>query len=77
MRQSEVGAEPRKIWNPVGVEILAENELAALQDLVALGESDELTNEAVYVAMLGEVVPIKPADLVVLAVSVVVALLRA
>src|SRR5262249_46733822 len=76
-RAAEIGPEPGDVAHAIVIEITAEEELALLQDRVAAAECDRLAEEFKNIGVLVQPAPVVPADLVVLAVGVVVAVLGA
>src|SRR3990172_3048359 len=77
VRRIHLGSKPSEIRNLVCVQVGAQEELAPLQDRVALGQGNGLLKESEDVLVFRKIVPIEPADLVILAISVVVAVLAA
>ncbi len=76
VRQAQVDAVPRDVGPPVLTRLTSE-EIAPAQNGVGAAEGDQRLGEAEEIALPLEQPPVHPADLVVLAVRVVVAPLRA
>src|SRR5215831_19815856 len=74
---AQVGPVPFEVRHAVVVQVGAERELTALQHGEPAYERDDLLEEVNQFVVAGHRVPVEPADRVVLAVGVVVALLRA
>ena len=72
-----VGTEPRKVLDRGTADASALEEAAALKDGMVQAETDEVGREVEEPASGGPERPVEPGDLVVLAIGVVVAALRA
>ena len=73
----EVRALPQDVGDAVAVAVLAEKELPPPEDRAATGECDGGPDEVQDVGVALRLAPVEPRQLVVLAVRVVVAALRA
>src|SRR5205807_553352 len=74
---AEVGAVPGDLGHAVAVLVLADQEAAPPQDRIGARQRDGLSHELGEIGVGAGAAPIEPAELVVLAVGVVVAALRA
>src|SRR5262249_8865082 len=73
---AQVRRKPGEIRHLIVIQILAEEELPALQDREAARERDRFLKELTEVLVARYRGPVEPTDLVVLAVSVIIAALR-